>query len=154
MRPTTPSFDWREWLATLPAGVQFQQPAPNEAVRAIERRFRIELHDHLRVLLSVSNGVLSPAGYWLVWPAEMMLAENHKFRTEEALKSHYMPFDHLLFVGEAPNGDLFGYPISADGNARHRTDIFMWGHETDVRLEAASSLRSYIQGVLNGSIEV
>ena len=50
-----------------------------------------------------------------------------------------MPFNHMLVFGGAGNGDLFFFPIHADGSLAHK--IFLWDHETDSRSYFASGLK-------------
>jgi hypothetical protein len=145
--------NWREWLPTLHEEIELRDPADEANIAAAEHALGVQFDDALRSLLSASNGVMGPLGCWLVWPAEKIVTENREYRTSPHLKGCYMPFDHLLFIGEVGNGDLFAYPIMADGNARYRTDIFRWGHETDQRTEAARTLRHYLEGFTSGSIE-
>lgn len=150
-KPTFPK--WREWLITLHEEVKLREPATEALVQAAERTLAVTFHEELRSLFLATNGVIGPFGYWLVWPAEKIAAENQNYRMMPAFKGCYMPFDHLLMIGEVGNGDLFAYPIMADGNACYRNDIFRWDHETDNRTEVAVSLRNYIEGFTNGSIE-
>ena len=63
-----------------------------------------------------------------------------KFRTFEDFRSLYMPFDHLLLFGGDGGGDLFAYPVRADGSTS-AMGIFVWEHEDDSRTWRASSLR-------------
>ena len=64
-------------------------------------------------------------------------------RSTPALRGLYMPLDHLLFFGEAGNGDFFALAIDADGQLR-RPDVFRWDHETDARAWFAGGFAQYI----------
>lgn len=64
-----------------------------------------------------------------------------------------MPFEHLLFFGDAGNGDQFAFPIHADGTI-NRPDIFLWNHEMDSRSWIAPSLKLYFEWLLSGRIEL
>lgn len=152
MPPQLPLPGWREWLSTLGADVKLRDPASEAAVAAAEADLRVTFDDPLRSLLLASNGVGGRFGFSLVWPADRIVAENSNCRTTVSFKERYMPFDHLLFIGEAGNGDLFAYPITADGNARSRGDIFRWDHETDGRVWVAGGLRQYIAGFVAGAL--
>jgi hypothetical protein len=153
MRPKPEHPQWRKWLPTLHPEIALHDPATTDQIAEAERDLGVRFHEALRSILAATNGVVGPLGYWLVWPAEMIVTQNRQYRTSPQLKGCFMPFDHLLFIGEVGNGDLYGYPIMADGNARYRNDIFRWDHETDARTEAAVSLRHYLEGVTNGTIE-
>ena len=63
-----------------------------------------------------------------------------------------MPFDPLLFFGDAGNGDQFAYAIH-EAQVR-RNDIFAWDHETDSRTWVAPSLERYLEWWLSGRINV
>ncbi len=57
-----------------------------------------------------------------------------------------MPFDSLLFFGEAGNGDQFFYRI-LDGHVRD-ADVYLWDHETDSRTWGAPSLVAFLPSIL------
>jgi hypothetical protein len=61
-----------------------------------------------------------------------------------------MPFDALLFFGDAGNGDQFAYGI-LDGEVR-MPDIFAWDHENDSRYWVAPDLRQFIEWWAEGRI--
>lgn len=144
--------DWRSWLSTLHEQVELREPATGEAVRAAEDALRVTFPDALKSLLLATDGAAGPYGCWLVWPAGKIASENRAYRTSPHLKGLYMPFDHLLFIGEVGNGDLFAYPIMSDGNARHKEDIFRWEHEMDDRFWVANNLEQYLRGFTDGTI--
>ena len=153
MRPKPKFPDWRKWLPTLHEEVELREPASEETVKAAEDALAVKFIDALRSLLVSTNGVVGPYSYWLVWPAEKIVSENREYRTSPHLKGLYMPFDHLLFIGEVGNGDLFAYPIMSDGNARYKNDIFRWDHEMDNRSWVANNLEQYLRGFTDGTIE-
>jgi hypothetical protein len=64
-----------------------------------------------------------------------------------------MPFDHLLFFGDAGNGDQFAFSIQADG-AIHRPDVFAWNHEDDSRVWVAPTLKVFFERSLAGKIKI
>lgn len=145
--------DWRRWLPTLHKEIELREPASEAVVAAAEDALRAKFADALRSLLLATNGVIGPYRYWLVWPAKKIASENLAYRNSPDLRGLYMPFDHLLFIGEAGNGDLFAYPIMSDGNARYKNDIFRWDHEMDNRSWVANNLEQYLRGFTDGSIE-
>ena len=87
-----------------------------------------------------------------MWPLDRIINDNIEFRTTKAFSELYMPFDNLLFFGDAGNGDQFAYPITA-GRIR-RPDVFAWNHEDDSRMWVAPSLGKYIEWVGNGKISL
>jgi hypothetical protein len=146
--------DWRTWLPTLHEEVELRKPASEQAIAEAEQALGVQFPEALRSLLLASNGVVGPFEYWLVWPVKQIVTENREYRTSADLKGLYMPFDHLLFIGESGDGGLFAYPIMSDGNARYKNDIFLWDHETDDRRWVAINLEQYLRGFTDGSIEV
>jgi len=60
-----------------------------------------------------------------------------------------MPFDALLFFGDAGTGDLFGL-VPHTG----RPDVFAWNHEDDSRTWVAPGLGKYLEWWQNGRIKL
>lgn len=77
---------------------------------------------------------------------------NLMFRQNANFRELYMPFDHLLFFGDAGNGDQFAFPIQSDGLI-HRLDVFVWNHEDDSRSWVARSLKDYLDRWLTGRLK-
>ena len=102
----------------------------------------VALPDDLRSLLAQSDGVEGIYGLDLVWPSARILDDNTKFRTLPTFRDLYMPFEPLLFFGDAGNGDQFAYRICG---GRVRPGIFLWNHENDSRSWAAPSLERYFE---------
>ncbi|MBR7839654.1 SMI1/KNR4 family protein [Actinospica durhamensis] len=85
----------------------------------------------------------------LVWSIERIAAENLRLRRDADFASLYMPFDSLLFFGDAGNDDLFGL-VPHTG----RLDVFVWNHGDDSRMWVARGLGDYLEGWLSGRITV
>jgi len=64
-----------------------------------------------------------------------------------------MPFNHLLFFGDAGNGDQFAFSIHADGKI-YRPDVFVWNHEDDSRTWIAPSLKTFFEWWSAGRISL
>ena len=122
---------------------EFFPPANSQKLLEAEQRLRIKLPDELRRALQETNGITANYGAWLVWPIERILKNNLMFRSNIEFRHLYMPFEHLLFIGEAGNGDQFAYAI-LDGEIR-KTDIYLWNHELDSREWFALSLKDYLK---------
>ena len=153
MQPLRTLPDWRQWLPSLHEEVALREPASELAVAAAEAALCVKFPDALTSLLRATDGVVGPFRYWLVWPAAQIASANLHYRNSPDLRGLYMPFDHLLFIGEVGNGDLIAYPIMGDGNARYKNDIFRWNHETDNRTWIANNLEQYLRGFTDGTIE-
>ena len=143
---------WREKLAALSADLIFAPAASEEAVRDCERELGLELPQELREIVLESNGIKAQYGVGLVWPIVQISDTNRYFRSSEDFRELYMPFDPLLFFGDAGNGDQFAYAIN-DGLVR-RDDIFAWIHEDDSRTWVAPSLDRYFEWWLEGRINL
>ena len=143
---------WREFIQSLSGDCTFNSPAAPAAIAAAERYLKIGFPAELLELLSESNGVQGQYGLGLIWPVERILADNLSFRTRPDFREIYMPFDHLLFFGDAGNGDQFAFSICA--GAIRRPDVFAWDHENDSRPWVAPSLRIYLDWWLTGRIKL
>ena len=131
--------------------LEYGPPASEESLGELESALGVELPAHLRGFLTTSDGAyMSDAHLQFLWTVHQIKERNLEMRTDPILAEIYMPFDHLLFFGEAGNGDLFGFPISADGHVSN--NVFAWNHEDDSRHCVASSMKWFISNWLSGKI--
>jgi hypothetical protein len=112
----------------------------------------VEFPAQLASLLKESNGVQGEYGLGLLWSVERIEEDNLKFRTFPDFRKLYMPFNALLFFGDAGNGDQFAYTI-LEGEVR-RGDIFVWDHEDDSRIWVAPSLSVFYDWWLTGKLKI
>lgn len=143
---------WRELVAGLEPDHEFRSPASPAEIGAVARCVGCALPADLISALEESNGLFGAYGHGLVWSTETMLEQNQQMRSTDAFRDLYMPFDCLLFFGDAGNGDLFGYSILA-GEVR-RNDIFAWNHEDDSRTWVAPGLQRYVEWWFAGKIKL
>ena len=143
---------WRNFLQTLSPDCTFSAPSTPAAIGNTQRSLQIEFPAELVALLSESNGVLGEYGLGLVWPVERIVSDNVSFRANAEFREIYMPFDCLLFFGDAGNGDQFAFSIC--GGVIRSDDVFVWNHENDSRTWVAPSLRTYLEWWLQGRIKV
>lgn len=118
-----------------------------------ERQLGVALPNDLREVLGETNGVEGEYELGLLWPLQRIVEDTYRFRSNEEFKRSYMPFDHLLFIADAGNGDQFAFPIDADGVIR-RSDIFGWNQEDDSRRMVAPSLKFYLEWWLTGQLTI
>lgn len=137
---------WRGRLAAFGDAARFAPPASPAALGSLETALGLALPDELRSLLAESDGPADRYGASVVWPAAEMARQNREFRTNPDFRRLYMPFDSLLFFGEAGNGDQFFHRI-LDGHVRH-PDVYLWDHENDSRTWRAGSLAIFLPSVL------
>ncbi len=137
----------REIVEPLDRTAGFFPPADIHKIKAVERSFKLKLPDELGRALQESNGLTADHSAWLVWPIERILKDNRLFRSKPEFRELYMPFNHLLFVGDSGNGDQFAYPIL--GGVIRSTDIYLWDHESDNRIWYAGSLEDYLKRKLS-----
>lgn len=143
---------WRDILQKLSADITFQPPAAESEIAQIDRGLGLKLPDELREILKESNGVEGKHGLGLLWDAARILEDNLSFRNSSDFPDLYMPFDHLLFFGDAGNGDQFAFTILRGGVTR--SDVFVWNHEDDSRSWIAPSLKTFYEWWLTGKISV
>ena len=120
-------------------------------IDAAERALGFALPGELRALLAECNGVTDRLGSGVVWPLSDLVTRNEEFRTTREFRRLYMPFDALLFFGEAGNGDQFFYRV-LDGEVRD-FDIYLWEHEDDSRVWRAPGLERFLAEVLRAASE-
>jgi hypothetical protein len=140
---------WIELLAALPGLAITGQPASSHALEDASRRLGHRLPGELAAALKEIGGVEGEYGLGLIWPIERVVTENLALREDADLARLYMPFDCLLFFGDAGNGDLFGL-VPRTG----RPDVFAWDHENDSRTWVASGLAKYLEWWQSGQIRL
>jgi hypothetical protein len=141
---------WRDLVTGLTDVAIFVSPASPRDLAEAERDIDVTFPGELRELLSESDGVKGEYGIGVVWPVAQIRHDNLEFRSNSDFRDLFMPFDCLLFFGDAGNGDQFGYAI-LDGAIR-RDDIYRWNHENDSREWAASTLRQYLEWWATGKL--
>jgi hypothetical protein len=143
---------WRDLVTKLTPDCTFAEPVAHAQIVAAQEALAVIFPDELSSLLQESNGVIGQYGLGLVWPIERIQSENLSFRKNEDFQELYMPFDSLLFFGDAGNGDQFAYAIQA--GVIRRPDVFAWNHEDDSRTWQAPSLTKYLEWWLSGRISL
>ena len=133
---------WRSRLAPFGRAVRLAEPASEGRLDGVARALGVALPAELRALLLETDGVADRHGARLVWPAAEIARQNHELRTMPELRQLYMPFDSLVFFGEAGNGDQFFLRV-LDGLVRD-ADVYVWEHETDNRVWIAPSLEPFL----------
>ena len=145
-------MEWKSTLAEFSQDFEFTRGVDVAAVSSSEQQLGLALPPDLRELLMESDGVMGEYELGLVWPLARIVSDNLSFRNNPHFKELYMPFDSLLFFGDAGNGDQFAYPIQA-GVVRN-LDVFAWSHEDDSRTWIAPSLRKFFEWWSSGRIKL
>lgn len=140
---------WTELLATLPDQVVVTPPAPETAFEEASCLLGQPLPAELVSVLRESNGVEGEYGLGLIWPIARIVAENLALRSDVEMASRFMPFDSLLFFGDAGNGDLFAVVPHTS-----RPDVYAWNHMDDSRTWVAPGLATYLEWWLTGRIQL
>jgi hypothetical protein len=143
---------WKELIQRLTSNCEFAPSAASLQIAEAEQVLGVEFPEQLRTLLLETNGVTGQYGLGLVWPVERIEADNLSFRSNASFRSLYMPFDPLLFLGDAGNGDQFAFALNA--GVIRRPDVFVWNHEDDSRSWVAPSLHKYLEWWLTGQIKL
>jgi hypothetical protein len=140
---------WNELLAAIPRLTITRQPVSADAIDDAARRLGQPLPLELTAILQEVGGVEGDYGLELIWPIDRVVTENLALREDADLARLYMPFDSLLFFGDAGNGDLFGL-VPHTG----RPDVFAWNHEDDSRTWVAPGLAKYLEWWQNGQLKL
>jgi len=122
----------------------FSLPVNQTALESTERKLNLSLPFHLREILLECGSVTADCSSGVIWSISDILVRNLEFRSMDAFRELYMPFNHLLFFGDDGGGDQFAFPIHADGKI-HKPDIYRWEHETDSRSWFASDRKQYFE---------
>lgn len=141
---------WRELIEEVVPAAEVSAPAIGTALSEAAERLGHDLPDALVSLLLESNGLVGEHGLGLVWDLDRIVADNLDFRQRTDYRDLYMPFDPLLFFGDAGNGDQFALlspPLDRD-------DVFAWNHEDDSRTWVAPDLSTYLRWWVSGRIQL
>lgn len=126
----------------------FAPPAAESALLECEARLGEPLPQGLRELLAETNGVRGEYELGLVWDVERITADNIRFRTDPNMLELYLPFEGLVFFGDAGNGDQFAVAQRAN------REVYVWDHEDDSRNWVAPSVMRYLEWWMTGVIAV
>ena len=137
------NIDWHNHIEKFSAETRFRPPTSEKSLSASEAALGLRFPESLRSLLLQSDGVFDEYGTSFIWPVQDIREQNLEFRQNHSFRQLYMPFDHLLFFGDAGNSDHFAFPILA-GEIR-KDDVFGWNHEDDSRSWLAPSLEIFIE---------
>jgi hypothetical protein len=118
-----------------------------------ENSLNIKLPASLIEILKVSNGVQGEYGLGLIWDLDRLVTDNLHFWSNPNFVESYMPFNHLLFIGDAGNGDQFFIPL-LKSQFPIKEHVYAWNHMDDSRMWVATSIPDYLQGWLEGRISV
>jgi hypothetical protein len=141
---------WREKVERSYPDHEFRPGAIDATLASAESSLRAELPSDLRGLLAESDGVSGEYGLGPVWPTARIVEDNLRFRTGTVFGDGFMPFDSLLFFGDAGNGDMFAFPLVVGPRAN---DVFVWNHEDDSRTWVAPDLSHYLEWWADGRIK-
>ena len=114
---------WPERLAVLSPDLEFQSAASEDAIGVAERATGVGFPDELRSFLLEADGLRGKHRVGLVWPSARIAKDNSEFRHNADFATLYMPFNPLLFFGDAGNGDQFAFAI-VGGEVRGRDISF------------------------------
>jgi hypothetical protein len=135
---------WRDLVENLTDEAVFGPPLSEDELAALEGRIGLRLPRKLRELLAEADGLKADHGSGVIWSAAEIERQNREFRADPGFRRLYMPFDHLLLIGDDAGGDHFAFPIRANGQIRLSV-IFRWDHETDSRSMFAAHLEQYLE---------
>jgi cell wall assembly regulator SMI1 len=122
---------------------RLHDPASSSIIQEAETKLNIELPTDLKGIYSESNGIFMNSGANTILTIQDMIAKNLEMRHAEWCSELYMPFDNLLFFGEAGNGDLWAFGIKMNGDLDD-LNIYGWDHEKDARPWVASNIQDML----------
>ena len=146
-----PQDTWRRRLTELGARLPLAAPAERSTLAATERALALPLPAELRALLAQCDGVHDRYGTEIVWRAEELAIRNDEFRRSPEFRDLYMPFDAVLFFGDAGNGDRYFHRLL--GGEVRDPDVYVWDHETDSRVWKFGGLEAFLGAVLRATSE-
>jgi cell wall assembly regulator SMI1 len=142
--PIPVKSEWKKLIQRYLPQSRFAGPVSIGAVEAAEDELGSWFPPGLRALLLETDGVGDGHGANLVWPLARIEGDNLHFRHSAEFKERYKPLEHLLFFGEAANGDCFAFAIGINGHLAEK-EIFRWCRDDDSRSVYAHSLRSFFE---------
>lgn len=145
-------MNWKQLVEQFSPSVTCHAAASESQLAAAESDLSIRFPNELRSCLLESNGIDGEYSLALVWPLERIVEDNKQFRGNSDFSELYMPFDSLLFFGDAGNGDQFAFAIV--GGQIRRSDVFVWNHEDDSRSWVAPSLAKFLEWWLSGKLKI
>ena len=141
---------WKELLVALNPECEFHPPASSDQIYEAEGALTASFPEEFCSILRESDGVEGEYGLGVLWPLKRIVRDNLTFRSHEKFANLYMPFDSLLFFGDAGNGDQFAFAVLA-GVVR-KPDVFVWNHEDDSRTWVAPTLKVFFEWWLTGKL--
>jgi hypothetical protein len=140
-------------IGDLHPGPDFFPGATQDELATVEHALGVRLPESLAELLRESNGVMVTFGQHLIWSTEEIVHTNRRMRDDPRCRESWMPFDHLLFFGDAGvDGILFAFAII--GGRIDRDRVYAWYPIDDDRILKVLTLRAYIEGWLGGRLKV
>jgi hypothetical protein len=155
---------WRELIDSLAETTdydyEFATPATYFQLDRVAQILRVKLPDTLRRLLLETNGVRQVMVYrdgrvpigQIIWDVETIQRQNLKLRRNPAFSDFYLPFDELLFFA-SPGKDGVRFALRIENHQTTET-VIAWNPTDDSRTEKATSLRTFIEAWLSGTLEV
>lgn len=141
--------DWIEYIRRTMPQATITDPASQAHLAAAQNALGQPIPADLSELLVATNGLRGEYELQLIWPVERVVADNTLFRSHPQFVELYMPFDPLLFFGDAGNGDMFALLAEID-----RPDVFAWNHENDSRSWIAPNVAKFLEWWVAGKIVV
>lgn len=138
------------FLSTL-EGITLSKPATDIEIFQCEQALGVILTQPLLDIFKTSNGVYGEFESGLIWTLERIINDNILFWNSNNFNELYMPFQHMLFIADAGNGDQFFTPLY--NKKILRNDVYVWNHEDDSRTWVAPSIQKYIEWWLGGKIK-
>ena len=144
---------WKTFTDSLNEDFEYFSRVQEHQITRAEKTLSVIFPTELSNFLCETNGLYHAKSYTcMVWSIENIEQTNLDFRQNTDFAKLYMPFDPLLFFGDAGNGDQFAFRVLS--NQVTMSDIYVWDHENDSRTWIAPSLKMFIEWWSTGKIEI
>ena len=140
---------WREMVERICDDCSFFPPADKNAMDEVEAALGTPAPDSLLGLWRETDGVKNRHGG--IWSVRQAVEQNLELRSYPEQNDLYMSFETMFCFADAGNGDLFFFPVQADGKI-NRPDVFVWEHETDNRKWVAANLEKFVEQWFHGAM--
>lgn len=141
--PPYNATSWKQLIQGYASDAEFGRPATEASIVVAEQSLGLRMPEQLREFWLEADGFTADYGSRVIWSVRHLIEQNQQFRSMPGFKDLYMPFDHLLLIGDHSCGDHFAFAIHADGQI-HKRDVFRWKHETDGREWFAGHLEQFL----------
>ena len=147
---TEKKYNWKEIVQQVQTAgevrYEFNMPITEIEIKKFRSILGLTIPADLLSLYKQANGIYAitenNTTRDLIWSAAKLAKENIELRTNSDFSNLYMPFNNLLFFSDTGEDALYAFPVI---NGKARSDVFVWDHKTDSRVQVALTLEQFIR---------